>query len=134
MPKFKFNKLCRDKVIDRVMEQSPGSKISSHRLNDAEFNEQIRIKLLEEAQEVAVAKDRQELVSELADLHEVIDALTQIHQISKSEIAEIQAKKRDKRGGFEGRLFVEIAEHPVGSWGEKYCLADPKKYPEVVEK
>lgn len=41
--------------------------------------------------------------------------------------------KHQERGGFEGRNFVTIAEHPTGSYCEKYCLNDPEKYPEITE-
>jgi predicted house-cleaning noncanonical NTP pyrophosphatase (MazG superfamily) len=130
MRKFQQNKLWRDNAID-MMEQNHGSKIHWRRLDDRDFDEQIRVKLLEEAQEVAGAKDRQELVNELADLYEVIDSIAELHQISKEEIISVQTKKHQERGSFSGRRFVTIAEHPTGSFGEKYCLADPEKYPEI---
>ena len=130
MRKFKQNKLWRDNAVE-MMEQNHGSKIHWRQLNDTEFDEQIRIKLLEEAHEVATAKDRKELIGELADLYEVIDSIAGLHTISKEEIIDTQTKKRQERGGFSGRKFVDIAEHPAGSFGEKYCLADPEKYPEI---
>lgn len=131
MRKFKQNKLWRDKLID-IMEQKHGSKIHWRRLDDSEFDEQIRIKLLEEAQEAATAKDRNELIAELADLYEVIDAIADLHTISKEEINLSQNKKRQERGGFSGRKFVDIAEHQPNSFGEAYCLKDPEKYPEIL--
>lgn len=129
---FKQNKLWRDKAVD-MMEQNHGSKIHWRCLDDVEFNQQLRVKLLEESHEVAVAMDRKELVGELADIYEVIDSLAQLNHISHDEIRAMQIKKREERGGFLGRRFVDIAEHPVGSFGEKYCLADPEKYPEITE-
>ena len=72
-------------------------------------------------------------MQELADILEVIDALCLLHAIKLQDIKTIQAKKREERGGFEGRNFVTIAEHAVGSFGEKYCLAQPEKYPELIE-
>ena len=128
---FFQNKLWRDKLVD-TMEQKHGSRINWHYLNDQEFNAELRIKLAEETQEVIVAQSRDELVAELADVFEVIDSLTKLHGISEQEILTAQAKKRDERGGFEGRKFVETGEHVAGSFGEKYCLADPIKYPEII--
>jgi hypothetical protein len=69
------------------------------------------------------------LKAEIADVYEALNALMLLHVIAKEEVAIIQMRKRTERGGFEGRTFVEVAEHPVGSYGEKYCLADPLKYP-----
>jgi predicted house-cleaning noncanonical NTP pyrophosphatase (MazG superfamily) len=133
MRKFRQNKLWRDKAVD-IMEQEHGSCIHWRRLDDQEFDEQIRIKLLEEAQEVVAAENRQELLGELADVQEVLSALAGLHGITQQEIDAIQIKKQHDRGGFGGRRFVDIAEHPVGGFGEKYCLADPVKYPEVIER
>ena len=130
--KFRQNKLWRDKAVD-MMEQNHDSHIHWHYLDDHEFDKQIRIKLLEEAEEVVVSKSKSELVGELADLFEVIDSLMSLHDITKDAIITAQNKKRQERGGFEGRKFVTVAEHPVDSFGEKYCLADPEKYPEIIE-
>ncbi len=132
MRKFLQNKLWRDKGVERV-EQNHGSHVTWRSLNDKEFNEQIRLKLLEEAYEAAATKNRSDLIDELADLYEVIDSLAEVNQISKTEIIAAQTDKREERGGFSRRIFVTIAEHPAGSFGEKYCLADPEKYPEIIE-
>jgi predicted house-cleaning noncanonical NTP pyrophosphatase (MazG superfamily) len=132
MRKFKQQKLWRDKLVD-IMEKEHGSRLHWRRLDDVEFDEQIRIKLLEEAQEVAVAQSRKELIAELADVQEVLAALAGLHGISQKDIQEAQAQKKQERGGFAGRKFVDLAEHHAGSFGEKYCLADPEKYPEIIE-
>jgi hypothetical protein len=44
-----------------------------------------------------------------------------------------QNKKASRERGIQGRKFVTVAEHPSGSFGEKYCLNDPEKYPEIIE-
>ena len=131
MRTFLQNKLWRDNAID-MMEQNHGSKINWRTLNDQEFNEQIRIKLLEETEEVIATQSRNTLIAELADLYEVIDSLIAVNNITKEEIIIEQEKKRNARGGFAGRKFVETAQHPIGSFGEHYCLADPQKYPEIL--
>jgi predicted house-cleaning noncanonical NTP pyrophosphatase (MazG superfamily) len=132
MRKFKQNKLWRDKLIE-IMENECGSRIHWRYLNDVEFNEKLREKLLEEAQEVITAQNRNALIEELADLFEVVDTLSSTNGISKDEIIAAQTKKREERGGFASKRFVETAEHPVNSFGEKYCLADPIKYPEIFD-
>jgi predicted house-cleaning noncanonical NTP pyrophosphatase (MazG superfamily) len=130
MRKFLQNKLWRDKAVE-IME-AHGSRIHWQTLDDEAFLKQLRLKLLEEAEEVASAKNRHEMVSELADLFEVIDTLIEANNLARNEIIETQLAKQKKRGGFLERKFVEIAEHPVGSSGEQYCLLDPKKYPEII--
>lgn len=129
---FLQKKLWRDKAVD-LMEQNHGSKINWHRLNDQEFDQEIRIKLLEETQEVVTACNTKELVSELADVYEVLSSLCALHEITQDEILKAKIDKYNERGGFEGRKFVETAEHPEGNFGEIYCLNDSKKYPEVIK-
>ena len=129
--KFLQNKLWRDNAV-AMMEQNSGSTIHWRRLDDKEYDAQLRIKLVEEIEEVATAKTKDTLKAEIADVCEALDALMLLHDITKEEVDDIQMRKRIERGGFEERTFVEVAEHPIGSYGEKYCLADPLKYPEIM--
>lgn len=129
MRKFRSEKLWRDKTIE--MWEKHGSVIHWKRLDDAEYNNQLRLKLLEEAQEVSEAQSRQDLMSELADVFEVIDAICALHGFSRNDTRAAQEKKRAERGGFFERIFVTIVEPPEGSDFEKYCLAQPEKYPEI---
>ncbi len=129
--KFKQNKLYRDKLIQIL--ESNGSKIHWTTLDDKEFSEQLKIKLTEETQEVCAAKTKDHLIEELADVLEVIDSLCQVHEFSMQDIFDAKNKKHDERGGFSGRKFITIAEHLPESLSEKYCLADPEKYPEIIE-
>jgi len=115
------------------MMEEMGSIIHVEKLTDIQYNKQLRFKLLEEAEEVRFAKSQQELLEELADVLEVIDSLCALHNLTHKEIKKVQEKKRNKRGGFVGRKFVSIAEHPDNSFGSNYCLSSPKKYPEIVD-
>ena len=129
--KFKQDKLWRDKVIDRL--EQAGSKVHWARLDDEQFAEQIKIKLLEEAEEVCHAKTKESVLEELADILEVVTSFCDLHEVTLQDIIDIQKKKHQERGGFQGRKFVTVAEHPSGSFGEKYCLNDPEKYPEIID-
>ncbi|MBA3953782.1 nucleoside triphosphate pyrophosphohydrolase [Candidatus Dependentiae bacterium] len=128
---FKQNKLWRDKAITRLEES--GSKIHTLDLADQEYDKQLRLKLVEEADEVLKAPSKSTLIEELADVLEVIKALCKAHAITLDTVSEAQEKKYRERGGFESKKFVVKAEHPEGSFGEKYCLADPEKYPEIEQ-
>lgn len=129
MRKFLQNKLWRDKAPH--MMEARGSIIHIKKLNHVEFDHELRAKLLEEATEVQTAQSKEELIGELADVYEVIDTLCALHAISKEEIQTIQTKKHAERGGFIERQYITIAEHPEGSDGVEYCLAQPEKYPEI---
>src|ERR1044071_7180634 len=114
MRTFLQKKLWRDKMIDLV-EQNHGSKINWRILDNQEFNQQLRIKLLEEAEEVTTASSRDKLIEEIADLYEVIDALMSANSITQEEVNTEQDRKRNERGGFMDRKFVETAQHHSGS-------------------
>lgn len=130
MRTFLQNKLWRDKMVD--MCERNGSRIIWRRLNDAEYDCELRIKLCEEAAEISATASRNELIGELSDLFEVIDALCSMHGISRNEIMAAQQKKNTERGGFSRRMFVETATHLEGTPMVDYCLAQPEKYPEVI--
>lgn len=131
MHTFLQNKLWRDKAVD--LTEAMGSKVYWQRLDDSEYDKQLRLKLLEEAEEVAAAKTHAELISECADVLDVINALCLANNIPLDDVRAAQHKKHQERGGFDGRRFVTKAAHPEGSYSEQYCLADPKKYPEIIE-
>lgn len=128
---FVQNKLWRDKAV--AMMEATGSTIHWQRLDDDDdaFDAQLRLKMVEESNEIVTAKSKKELLGELADVSEVIDALLALHNITQEDLEQAKADKRQQRGGFEERCFVTVAEHCVGSFCEKYCLADSVKYPEV---
>jgi predicted house-cleaning noncanonical NTP pyrophosphatase (MazG superfamily) len=130
MRKFRQNKLWRDISVERM--ERTGSKIHWSRLEDDQFMEQLKIKLLEEAEEVCSAKTREALLVELADILEVVSSFCDTQGATLQDVMEIKEKKYQERGGFQGRKYVTFSEHPIGSHGEQYCLADPDKYPEIT--
>lgn len=101
MPIF-HNKLVRDRIPERI--ESSGQICHVEVLSHPEFEQALRQKLIEEAQEVATATTVEQLVQELADVREVLDALIASHDISEKTIAEAQRQKREERGGFQQRL------------------------------
>src|SRR5947207_8977976 len=120
------HKPWRDKAV-LMMEQNSGSIVYWRRLDDIEYDEHIRIKIVEEVEEIVAAKTQDALKAEIADVYEGLDALMKLHSITKEDVHGIQMRKCIECGGFDGRVFVEVAEHPIGSYGEKHCPADPLK-------
>lgn len=129
--KFLQNKLWRDKA--QQMLETTGSVIHIKELNDQQFAAELRVKLLEEALEVQSAQTDVELMSEIGDVLEVLETIIRLHNLSAQDIAIMQQEKRELRGGFNDRIFVTVVEHVLDSFGEKYCLKDPLKYPEILE-
>jgi predicted house-cleaning noncanonical NTP pyrophosphatase (MazG superfamily) len=130
MRKFASNKLWRDKMP--AIAEADGSIIHILPLSDEEYSEKLKDKLLEEAQEIVASTSKEEVLKEIADVLDVLDAFCKLHNLTKDEIAKAQAKKQEVFGGFAERKFVTMAEHPEGSKCEKYCLASPEKNPEIL--
>ena len=70
------NKLVRDRIPDLLRKK--GIKYETCTLSTEEYRQALRQKLMEEAQEVAEASEVN-LVEEIADLFEVIDALIEVY-------------------------------------------------------
>jgi predicted house-cleaning noncanonical NTP pyrophosphatase (MazG superfamily) len=98
-----YNKLVRDRIPE-IIRQS-GNQCEVAILPDAEYRIALRIKLIEEATEVAEATG-DDLIAELADLYEVIDALMLSYGISDDRILNAQVKRRETRGGFAEKIML----------------------------
>ncbi|MCY7385642.1 MAG: nucleoside triphosphate pyrophosphohydrolase [Microcoleus sp. CAN_BIN18] len=98
-----YHKLVRDRIPE-IIRQS-GNECEVIILSETEYRQALRQKLIEEAGEVAEA-DGDELVAELADLYEVIDALMLSYGISGDRILNAQAKRREARGGFTQKIML----------------------------
>jgi predicted house-cleaning noncanonical NTP pyrophosphatase (MazG superfamily) len=123
---FICNKLARDKTIETMQHDKIQTKY--HILNPEELRIALPQKLLEEATEVANATYRAEIIAELADIFDVIDGLKKTHAITAQEIADFQAKKRNKRGGFERGVFLESITLAEESPWVKHFRASPDRY------
>jgi predicted house-cleaning noncanonical NTP pyrophosphatase (MazG superfamily) len=100
-----YPKLVRDKIPELV--ESQGKKSNTRVLtNDQEYLDYLLLKLIEEATELAKAKNEDNEMEELADVLEVIEAVLALKKLSFQDIAQIQDQKRHKRGGFKKRLLM----------------------------
>jgi len=113
-----YNKLVRDKMID-IYKHDVANKISAsdysvRYLSREETLEQLKDKLLEEAQEVFDAygsEDKSALKEELADVIEVIDAILHHNNFTLEEVLAIRDAKKLKKGGFETGLYLESIDY-----------------------
>ena len=131
MRKFSLNKLWRDKTPGNM--EKAGAIIHVTHLDDAQYGNQLGLKLIEEAHEVNEAQSNDELLSELSDILEVVDCIMKFHNLSRADLAARQEEKRNYRGSFLERKFVTVAEYQPGSAAEQYALQDIKRHPEIIE-
>ncbi len=108
MPTTHYNKIVRDKVPSVIA--ANGGKPTSRVLAQDEFARLLRDKLVEEAREVVGAQSYEALVSQLADVAEVVATLQKLHDISDDDMAGVRAAKLAERGGFDGRVYLESVE------------------------
>lgn len=102
-----YNKLVRD-AIPAIIERQ-GKTCHTSTLPEIDYQLALREKLLEEACEARDAPLDQ-LKEELADLYELLDALVDAYGWSEAEVRQIQMEKRQERGGFERRVFLDWVE------------------------
>ena len=102
-----YHKLVRDEV-PRIIE-ADGGQPATRVLDQTEYLAALRAKLMEEAGEAQAAPDAQ-LRSELADVLEVLRALAAARGMSWEDVVAEAARKRDERGGFDRRIFLEYVE------------------------
>ncbi len=112
MSKTVHNKLVRDHIPEIIRNNGESAGFRTLESRD-EFISALLEKLFEESAEVrdAVwASDSTEIAKEIADVREVLDAVAAEFAISPQEIERIQFERREKRGGFAKRIFLESTE------------------------
>ena len=96
-----YFKLVRDHIPDIIRSDRHAYDIVT--MDEDEYRQALREKLVEEAHEAANANP-QKLITELADLYEVIDALEVSYGIKDEEVRSEQERRHAERGGFERRI------------------------------
>ena len=100
-----YNKLVRDRIPEII--KADGKTCSTRILNEEEYLRYVDAKLDEELAEY----HRDGNIEELADLLEVIRTAAAARGSSIEEVEAIRARKADKRGGFEKKIFlIEVEE------------------------
>ena len=130
MPTFIFNKLIRDKLKEEYVRLDHRAKYI--KLTDAELNEALKQKIIEEVNEIPIDGSKENIASELADIMQVIDDIAVKNGITQQEIIDAKIKKFAKKGGFSKGLFVEkVTLHDEDEW-VAYYRQEPEKYKEIV--
>lgn len=102
-----YNKLVRDKIPSII--SNNGEKAFIRILNDDEYKSELLKKLLEECNEVLVAKDEEKIL-ELADMLEVMRTMALVYGYSLAEVINVADKKKKERGGFMEKIFLEYVD------------------------
>ena len=97
----RYNKLVRDRIPELI--KKSGKTCKTRRLSDDEYRDRLKEKLTEEVGELL----KSPCVEEIADIIEVLEAISSNIGSSLPEVIEIKEKKRRERGGFSKRIFLE---------------------------
>ncbi len=101
LEKIVYNKLVRDRIPE-IIEKS-GKKSVTEKLEEKTYIKMLEIKLSEELDEYLASSD----IEELADLMEVIYALSEAKGVSVTELEKIRVKKAQERGGFSEKILLK---------------------------
>ena len=101
----KYNKLVRD-LIPRII-KSNGEYPIVRVLGADQYRYELERKLFEEYNEVIDSCTSDERIEELADMYEVIKSLAELEGKSIEDVINVADKKREKRGGFSKRIYLD---------------------------
>lgn len=101
MKTITYNKLVRDKIPEII--EADGRKAICDTLEDLDYLNFLKAKLLEEATEF----NDSESLEELADLGEVMHALLEYKGITIEQFQKARQEKLEKRGGFKKRILLK---------------------------
>lgn len=102
---YKYNKLVRDNIPDEINSKE-GKKAKYRILNEKEYIEELNKKIIEESNEFI----EENSIEELADVMEVIESIMKFKNISWEQVKDIQESKRNEKGGFEDKIYLEYVE------------------------
>lgn len=105
-----YNKLIRDKIPEIIEKSGAIPKIFE--LTDEQFKIALKEKLVEEARELLAAKTNEDLLNELSDASQLLESIALNNNLSLAQVEKRKEKKKEERGGFEKKLFLEYVDEP----------------------
>lgn len=105
-----FRKLVRDKIPESIINK--GEQVTQVTLRGENLLAALKAKLVEEAIEVADSTSTTEIVEELADVQEVIHAISKHVKVTKANVESVRKEKREKRGGFDAATVLVKTSAP----------------------
>lgn len=104
-----YNKLVRDRIPEII--ENDHKTCATRILNDEEYLECLKSKLLKECHEVMNAEG-EDIKKEIADVLEVLETLENTLHIDHKEVLSIKEKKARSNGAFKNKIYLEYVEDP----------------------
>ncbi|KKR20015.1 MAG: hypothetical protein UT48_C0024G0012 [Parcubacteria group bacterium GW2011_GWE2_39_37] len=112
MRKIYYRKLVRDKIPEIIANRN--RECECYELDNKTFKKQLMKKAVEEAKGLLASNSKKEIVSELADVYDVLSEIEKINKISKNQVSLKRRENLKRKGGFINKLFL------IWSSDEKY--------------
>lgn len=103
-----YNKLVRDNIIDIILKDNGTPSFKT--LNNDDFKFALKEKFLEESKELKEATTKEDIINELSDILELVNALANISDINLDDLENKRLEKRNKKGGFDKKIFLEYSD------------------------
>ncbi len=135
--KYKYlalNKMLRNKVPSLTVKE--GGKLYYKVLDGKERISSLRKKLVEEANEVLMASNDNEILEEVGDVLDVVDALIKAVKLNKKDITISRKAKRKYRGSFSKAIYADYVRMPIDAnapWIKKYPEIDESQITKIIK-
>ena len=118
MKVYRYNRLGRNK--SETFLATKGVKSTIVIVRGDQYKQALRDKLVEEAHEVVTAQSHDELIEELADVSELMQAIYAAYNISPAQIERARKAKEESRGSFSQGLLIKTFEVNDGAPADRY--------------
>jgi len=108
MKKVHYNKLIRDRIPAKMARAHAAYEV--RKLGKKEFEKELLKKVGEEASGLLAAKNKKDIIEELADVLDVADEIRRHWKIKPSCLRNMQKKNALKKGGFKKRIYLVWSE------------------------
>lgn len=126
---FSSNKLTRDKTEERFIQRNIRGQF--RHITGDEYIKALKDKLHEEVAEIMESKNPYELMTEIADVQDVLNALLNASNISQDELNQYRTTLHQERGTFQTGLYLDYLEIDSDNPHYESYSSRPHKYPVI---
>ena len=103
-----YYKLIRDKIPAILKKKK--IKFITKKINKNKINYYLKLKLKEEVYEILEANQEQDIINEIADIYEIIEAILKQYKISNKKVINYKKQKKKLKGGFDKKILLISTE------------------------
>lgn len=108
MKKIYYQKLIRDRIPEKMTQA--GAAYEVRKMGKKEFERELLKKVGEEASGLLTAKNKGEIIEELADILDVAEEIRRHWKIKPSLLKQKQKENAARKGGFRKKIYLVWSE------------------------